>query len=77
MCAMWNNFQQMHWAMCDGMGSLVRLRPKSIIVAILVAAKLSMGNGLVVSLRLMSSCSLHESTNELSKEENGGGNYGD
>lgn len=76
MCAMWNNFQQMHWAMCDGMGSLVRLGPKSIIVAILVAAKLSMGNGLVVSLCLMS-CSLHESTNELSKEENGGGNYGD
>lgn len=46
---MWNNFQQMHWAMCEGMGSLVQLQPKSVIVAILIAAKQSMGNGLVVS----------------------------
>ena len=44
-------FQQMHWAMCEGMGSLVRLQPKSVIVAILIAAKWSVGNDLVVSLQ--------------------------
>lgn len=51
MCAMWNNFQQMDWTVCEGMGSLVRLQPKSVIVAVLIAAKQSVGNDLVVSLQ--------------------------
>lgn len=51
MCAVWNNFQQMDWTMCEGMGSLFRLQPKSVIVAILIAAKQYMGNDLVVSVR--------------------------
>lgn len=36
---------------CEGMGSLVQLQPKSVIVAILIAAKRSVGNDLVVSLQ--------------------------
>lgn len=51
MYAMWNNFQQMDWTVCEGMGSLVRLQPKSVIAAVLIAAKQSMGNELVVSLQ--------------------------
>lgn len=51
MYAMWNNFQQMDWTVCEGMGSLVRLQPKSVIDAVLIAAKQSMGNELVVSLQ--------------------------
>lgn len=68
MCAVWNNFQQMDWTVCEGMGSLVRLQPKSVIVAFLIAAKQPVGNDLVVSFRSYEA-------NELSKG-NGGGNCG-
>lgn len=54
--------------MCEGMGSLVRLQPKSVIVAFLIAAKQPVGNDLVVSFRSYEA-------NELSKG-NGGGNCG-
>lgn len=47
----WNNFHQMHWAISEGMVSLFQLQPKSAIVAILIAAKWSMGNDVEVSLQ--------------------------
>lgn len=48
--AMWNNFHQMHWAISEGMISLFQLQLKSAIVAILIAAKRSVGNDAEVSL---------------------------
>lgn len=61
---MWNNFHQMHWAISEGMVSLFQLQPKSAIVALLIAAKWSVGNEMWRShSSLMNSFSLHESSN--------------